>query len=54
MPVSFSIRRSAQPGWPSAVTCFFFSSFKTLLTLTEAIRDLIEERTQQHNQEPNQ
>src|SRR5665213_3953185 len=36
-PVAFSIRRSAQPSWPSAMTCFFFSSFKTLLTLTEDI-----------------
>jgi len=34
-PVAASIRRSAQPSWPSAMTCFFFSSFKTLLTLTE-------------------
>ena len=32
-----SIRRCAQPSWPSAMTCFFFSSFKTLLTLTEGI-----------------
>src|ERR1700688_4343202 len=36
-PVANSIRRSAQPSWPSAMTCFFFSSFKTLLTLTEGI-----------------
>ena len=36
-PVAFSIRRSAQPSWPSAMTCFFFSSFKTLLTGTEDI-----------------
>jgi hypothetical protein len=33
--VAASVRRSAQPSWPSAMTCFFFSSFKTLLTLTE-------------------
>src|SRR5580693_9872991 len=36
-PVASSIRRSAQPSWPSAMICFFFSSFKTLLTLTEGI-----------------
>src|SRR5271165_7498787 len=35
MPVASSIRRSAQPSWPSAMTCFFFSSFKTLLTSTQ-------------------
>ena len=30
--VAFWIRRSDQPNWPSAMTCFLFSSFKTLLT----------------------
>ena len=35
MPVAFSICRRDQPNWPSAMTCFFFSSFKTLLTSTE-------------------
>lgn len=34
-PVSFSMRRNVQPSWPSAITCFCFSFFKTLLTLTE-------------------
>jgi hypothetical protein len=29
------IRRKDQPNWPSAMTWFFFSSLKTLLTLTE-------------------
>src|SRR5215218_2960290 len=29
------IRRRDQPNWPSAMTWFFFSSLKTLLTLTE-------------------
>jgi hypothetical protein len=33
--VAFSICRSDQPSWPNAMTCFFFSSFKTLLTSTE-------------------
>jgi hypothetical protein len=33
-------RRSAQPSRPSAITCCFFSSFKTLLTLTEPIPPL--------------
>jgi len=36
-PVSFSRRRQVQPNWPNAVTCFCFSSLKTLLTLTEPI-----------------
>src|SRR5215218_3542409 len=31
------IRRKDQPNWPSAMTWFFFSSLKTLLTLTESI-----------------
>jgi len=35
MPVAFSICRRDQPNWPSAMTCFFFSSFKTLLTSKE-------------------
>ena len=35
MPVAFSICRSDQPSWPSPTTCFFFSSFKTLLTSKE-------------------
>ena len=35
MPVAFSICRRDQPSWPSAMTCFFFSSFKTLLTSKE-------------------
>jgi len=35
MPVAFSICRSDQPSWPNAMTCFFFSSFKTLLTSKE-------------------
>src|SRR5215471_210765 len=35
MPVCFSMRRKVQPSWPSAITCFCFSSLKTLLTLTE-------------------
>src|SRR5262249_54246913 len=30
-PVSSSIRRSGQPSFPSAMTCCFFSSLKTLL-----------------------
>jgi hypothetical protein len=30
------IRRRDQPNWPSAMTWFFFSSLKTLLTFTEA------------------
>src|SRR5881409_3993444 len=30
-PVSCSIRRSGQPSFPSAMTCCFFSSLKTLL-----------------------
>ena len=37
-----SIRRNDQPSWPSAMTCFFFSSFKTLLTLTEGNPPLIQ------------
>ena len=32
-----SMRRSDQPSRPSAMTCCFFSSFKTLLTSTEGI-----------------
>src|ERR1022692_4468954 len=31
------IRRSDHPSRPNAMTCCFFSSFKTLLTLTEGI-----------------
>ncbi len=31
-PVAFWMRRSDQPNCPSAMTCFFFSSVKTLLT----------------------
>src|SRR3954447_19355845 len=31
------IRRRDQPNWPSAMTWFFFSSLKTLLTFTEGI-----------------
>ena len=34
-PVVCSIRRSDQPSRPRAITCCFFSSLKTLLTLTE-------------------
>ena len=30
-PVAFWIRRRVQPSWPKAMTCFFFSSLKTLL-----------------------
>src|SRR5258705_1666672 len=30
-PVACSMRRSVQPSFPSAITCCFFSSFKTLL-----------------------
>ena len=33
--VACSMRRSDQPSRPSAMTCCFFSSLKTLLTLTE-------------------
>jgi transposase len=33
----YAMRRSDQPNWPNAMTCFFFSSLKTLLTLTEGI-----------------
>ena len=36
-PVACSMRRTGQPSWPSAMTCFRFSSLKTLLTPTEAI-----------------
>src|SRR5580704_17723358 len=36
-PVVCSIRRSDQPSRPRAITCCFFSSLKTLLTLTELI-----------------
>ena len=32
------ILRSDQPSRPNAITCCFFSSFKTLLTSTEGIR----------------
>ena len=32
-----SIRRSAHPRRPNAITCCLFSSFKTLLTLTERV-----------------
>src|SRR5438093_5200092 len=32
------MRRSVQPSFPSAITCCFFSSFKTLLMPTERIR----------------
>ena len=35
MPVSRSIRRSDHPSRPNAMTCCFFSSLKTLLTVTE-------------------
>src|ERR1017187_6220185 len=35
MPVSRSIRRSDHPRRPNAIACCFFSSLKTLLTLTE-------------------
>jgi hypothetical protein len=31
------MRRSDHPSRPSAITCCFFSSLKTLLTLTEGI-----------------
>jgi hypothetical protein len=31
------MRRSDHPNRPHAMTCCFFSSFKTLLTLTEGI-----------------
>src|SRR5439155_25092148 len=37
-PVACSMRRSVQPSFPSAITCCFFSSFKTLLMPTERIR----------------
>src|SRR5262249_35866100 len=37
-PVACSMRRSVQPSFPSAITCCFFSSFKTLLMPTEPIR----------------
>src|SRR3989442_829852 len=38
MPVAFWIFRSDHPSRPNAITCCFFSSFKTLLTLTEGSR----------------
>ena len=31
------MRRSDHPNRPNAMTCCFFSSFKTLLTMTEGI-----------------
>src|SRR5438552_420762 len=37
-PVAFWIFRSDHPSRPNAITCRFFSSFKTLLTLTEGSR----------------
>src|SRR5947209_10698436 len=37
-PVAFWIFRSDHPSRPNAITCCFFSSFKTLLTLTEGSR----------------
>jgi len=37
-PVIRWIRRSDQPNRPKARTCWFFSSFKTLLTSTEGNR----------------
>jgi hypothetical protein len=38
--VACSIRRKGHPSFPSAMTCCFFSSLKTLLMLTEAIGPL--------------
>jgi hypothetical protein len=40
-PVACSLRRSGHPSFPSAITCCFFSSLKTLLMLTEAIGPLV-------------
>lgn len=37
-PVACSMRRSVKPSLPSAMTCCFFSSFKTLLMSAERIR----------------
>src|SRR4051812_30936231 len=34
-PVLFSMRRRDQPSCPRAITCFCFSSLKTLLTISE-------------------
>src|SRR6266481_3526489 len=39
-PVACSMRRKGHPSFPSAMTCCFFSSLKTLLMLTEAIGPL--------------
>src|SRR5258707_11265558 len=35
------MRRKGHPSFPSAMTCCFFSSLKTLLMLTEAIGPLV-------------
>jgi hypothetical protein len=35
------MRRKGHPSFPSAMTCCFFSSLKTLLMLTEAICPLV-------------
>src|SRR5271165_6328943 len=35
------MRRKGHPSLPSAITCCFFSSLKTLLMLTEAISPLV-------------
>lgn len=37
-PVACSMRRKGHPSFPSAMTCCFFSSLKTLLMTTEPIR----------------
>jgi hypothetical protein len=37
-PVTCSMRRKGHPSFPSAMTCCFFSSLKTLLMPTEPIR----------------
>src|ERR1700693_6217703 len=40
-PVASSMRRKDHPSFPSAMTCCFFSSLKTLLMSTEPTRALV-------------
>ena len=40
-PVACSMRRKVHPSRPSAMTCCFFSSLKTLLIPTEATKPLV-------------